>query len=134
MSMIKITDEELIFTYARSGGSGGQNVNKVNTKATLRWNIESNTQLPPAQIKRFKQKYQRFFNKQGEVVIHSDTKRTQKQNRDECLRKLSVMLKKVEKAPKKRIPTKPTKSSVDRRLKSKKIHSDRKKERSKRYD
>ena len=117
---------EIEITYARSSGPGGQNVNKVSSKARLRWNLNSGI-LDSAIIERFKTLYPSWVTASGEVVIASQISRDAPKNKDACLRKLKDAVLKASKTPKKRIPTKPTYGSMLRRLDSKKRLSANKK-------
>ncbi len=130
---IIISRSEFTFTFSRSGGAGGQNVNKVNTKATLTWDMLHSTSLSMAVKERFTAKYQRYIVDQ-QVVITSQRFRSQLQNIDDCVAKLHELIATVEVAPKNRRATRPTKSSVHKRLESKKVHSFAKKLRSKKLD
>lgn len=133
MMSIVIPRHEFSFSFSRSSGAGGQNVNKVNSKATLSWNIHDSKNLPHDMKERFIAKYQRFMVDQH-VVITSQRFRGQLQNIDDCVQKLHALLSTVEFAPKDRKATKPSKSSVHKRLESKKVHSFVKKLRSKKVD
>lgn len=124
--VIKIPEREFKFTFSRSSGAGGQNVNKVNTKATLTWNIAASKAISKAVKERFAEKYARFI-VGDEVVIHSQKFRTQNRNSEDCIAKLFKYLSHVEFAPKKRVPTKPTKAANKRRLDSKTRDSQKKK-------
>lgn len=126
---ITIPFTEFDFTFARSGGPGGQNVNKVNSKVTLRWNITSSPSLPPDVLARFRSKYHRRMTRDGELVMHSQRYRDQGRNVADCLEKLRELLLEVAVAPRRRKPTRPTKGSVQRRLTAKKQRSDRKQNR-----
>lgn len=111
-----IPESEIEFSFARSGGPGGQNVNKVSSKAILKWNIESNRTIDEAIKLRFKQAFGNRITVDGEVVISSDEYRDQPRNVEACKQKLCEMLKSVERPPKKRRPTKPTRASKEKRL------------------
>lgn len=126
---ISIPFTEFDFTFARSGGPGGQNVNKVNSKVTLRWNITSSPSLPSDVLARFCSKYHRRMTKDGDLVMHSQRYRDQGRNVADCLEKLRELLLEVAVAPRRRKPTRPTKGSVQRRLTAKKQRSDRKQNR-----
>ncbi len=119
---------EIEITYARSSGPGGQNVNKVSSKARLRWNLNSG-RLDSEITERFKTLYPSWTTASGDVVITSQISRDAPKNKDACLRKLKDALLKASKKPKKRIPTKPTYGSILRRLDSKKRLSAKKRER-----
>ena len=123
---VQIPQGELEFTYARSSGKGGQNVNKVNSKAVLRWNPETTVALSEDVRGRFLSRYRNRLTAEGELVLMSDRFRDQGQNVSDCLDKLHEMIAAVLVPPKKRKPTKPTFGSKKRRLKAKKEHSEKK--------
>jgi ribosome-associated protein len=125
-SRIQIPLDELRFTYARSSGPGGQNVNKVNTKVTVHWPIETSPSVPMDVRARFIQRFRRRINKRGELVIHSQRYRDQERNYGDCLDKLRAMLLEVATVPKKRKPTRPSRGSKERRLRQKKSRSETK--------
>jgi ribosome-associated protein len=120
----------LIFTYARSSGAGGQNVNKVNSKAVLRWNPNASVAMPAAVRARFLAKFAGKLTGDGELIIMSDSFRDQGRNAADCIERLREMISSVWVAPKKRKATKPTFGSKQRRLKSKKAKSEIKQGRS----
>ena len=123
---IQIPPAEFEFTYARSSGPGGQNVNKVNSKAVLRWQATKSPSLPEAVRARFLAKYGSRLTGDGELLITSERYRDQPRNIDDCLEKLREMLLAVAVAPKKRKKTKPSRASKERRLDSKKRDSTKK--------
>lgn len=126
-----IPDTELAMQFARSSGPGGQNVNKVNSKAQLSWYVESSESIPADVKTRFLNKFGNKLTNEGAIVISSDSYRDQKRNAQDCEEKLREMLLSVWQAPKKRRPTKPTAAGKAQRLQTKKIQSDRKKTRGK---
>lgn len=128
---IRIPWRELTFTYARSSGTGGQNVNKTNSKAVLRWSPRGTTGVPAAVLTRFFEKFATRLTDSGELVLASDVHRDQIQNRNDCLQRLASMLRAVERPPKIRKATKPTKGSQRRRLESKRKLSEKKSNRGK---
>jgi ribosome-associated protein len=126
---IRIPQSEFRFTFARSGGPGGQNVNKVNTKATLRWPVADSPSLPEAVRQRFMQKNRRRITTEGELVMSSQRYRDQARNVDDCLEKLRELLSEAAVAPKRRKKTRPTRASKERRLKAKQEKSQKKQRR-----
>jgi len=128
-SRMQIPRDELHFTFARSSGPGGQNVNKLNTKAVLRWSITTTSSLPEDVRRRFLAQFRSRVTENGEFVIASQKFRDQSRNIADCLKKLEAMLASVAVAPRKRKRTKPSRGSVERRLDVKRRRAKRKKER-----
>lgn len=122
---------EIWFEYVRSRGPGGQHVNKTNSAALLRWHVDSSQAFTDEQKQTIKSKLQNIVNSEGYLILRSDQHRDQDQNRQDCLKKLDQALKQALFKPKKRFKTKPTKSSVRKRLDSKKSRSENKKLRQK---
>jgi ribosome-associated protein len=118
---------ELEFATSRSSGPGGQNVNKVNTKVTLRWNIKDSTLLTLEEKELLLHKLESRITIDGTLLVTSQDKRSQLQNKEDSLLKLEHLLKQAFAKKKKRKPSKPSKSSVLNRLDKKKKHSDKKK-------
>ncbi|WP_246845602.1 alternative ribosome rescue aminoacyl-tRNA hydrolase ArfB [Bdellovibrio sp. ZAP7] len=124
---------EFDFTYARSRGPGGQNVNRTNSAAILRWNLRDSQALPENIKARLLEKLAAQLTVDGDILIRSEEFRDQDQNRSACLKRLQALLQKALFVPKKRVATKPTRSSVRKRLDSKKRHSEVKAGRKKLY-
>jgi ribosome-associated protein len=122
---IRVPDAELSFSFARSGGPGGQNVNKVSSKVILRWNVGAST-VPQPVKQRFMQAYANRINDAGELVLDCDETRSQHQNRELVVARLRDMLSKVARPPKKRIPTRPGKAVKKRRRESRERQSQKK--------
>ncbi|MEN8160445.1 MAG: alternative ribosome rescue aminoacyl-tRNA hydrolase ArfB [Myxococcota bacterium] len=125
---------ELEFRFIRSSGPGGQNVNKVASKAVLRWDVANSRALPPAVLARFRTRFARRLGGDGVLIITSQRHRTRERNVAECGAKLEAMLAEVAKPPKRRKPTRPTRASKERRLAAKRAVSQRKAERRRRDD
>jgi ribosome-associated protein len=128
-SNVRIPLEEFAFTFVRSSGPGGQNVNKVNTKAVLRWAINTSPSLPEPVRQRFLAQFGTRVTNDGELVLTSQRFRDQSQNQRDCLDKLREMLAAVAVPPKRRRKTKPTKGSIVRRRTEKREHSQKKQNR-----
>ncbi len=126
---IRIPWSELQFSYSRSSGPGGQHVNKTNTKATLKWDVQQTEALPPSVKQRFEKHWGARINKEGVLVISSEESREQRSNMEACLAKLKQMLTISAKRPKVRVPTKPSRSAVKRSQEKKRQRSDRKSQR-----
>ncbi|MDO4551467.1 MAG: alternative ribosome rescue aminoacyl-tRNA hydrolase ArfB [Planctomycetia bacterium] len=124
-SEVKIYLSEIEFSYVRSAGPGGQNVNKVASKAVLRWNMGASNALNDEQKRRLARLFPSFVTKEGEVVITSQLTRDAPKNREDCLHKLCKMVKKAVFVPKRRIPTRPSLGSVKRRLDEKSRKSEK---------
>jgi ribosome-associated protein len=123
---IRIPLEEFAWSFARSGGPGGQNVNKVASKAVLRWNFATSPSVPDDVKARFRDKFPSRLTAEGELVLASELTRDQGRNREDCLAKLAAMLRAAAVRPKVRRPTKPTKGSQRRRVEAKRRQSHRK--------
>jgi ribosome-associated protein len=120
---LTIPEAELRLSFARSGGPGGQNVNKVSSKAVLHFAVRTSPSLPPDVRERFLSRFASRVTTAGEIVIHSEEFRDQPKNIRACYDKLRAMILAVLRPPKKRRPTKPTRGSKVRRLKEKKSRS-----------
>lgn len=124
---IEIPENEYEIWAARSGGKGGQNVNKVSSKACLRWNLFNSQSLTPEQIELIALKLKNQLTKNGDLVIASQEERSFEENRKNVLSKLTNIINNSLIIPKERVETQPTFSSQEKRIKSKKIEA-RKKE------
>ncbi|MBA2405007.1 MAG: aminoacyl-tRNA hydrolase [Bdellovibrionales bacterium] len=133
MNRINIPFSEFSFSFSRSGGAGGQNVNKVNSKAVLEWDVDKSNSLSYAVKERFKTKFKGFITEQGMVQITGQRFRSQKDNIDDCIHKLHEMLELVFEPPKTRKATKPKRSAVLNRLNTKKKDGEKKRMRKNDY-
>jgi len=128
-SWLQIPAGEFSLTFARSAGPGGQNVNKVNSKAVLRWNITASKSLPDDIKSRFFQRFPQRISRAGDVVIASDRHRDQPQNIADCYDKLRQLVQASLVADTPRKKTRPSRGAVERRLQSKRESTQRKKRR-----
>lgn len=128
---LTIADNEFEVLHARSSGPGGQNVNKVNSKVTLKWSPTQCAALSEAWRKRFVARFANRINRDGKLVLHSERYRDQPRNLEDVRQRLTTMLLETQSAPKKRRPTKPSKGSQRRRLDSKTKHGQKKQSRRK---
>lgn len=117
---------ELVFTTSRSSGPGGQNVNKVNTKVTLKWYVLNSTSITDEQRALIREKLKSYFTKEGVLILMAQDKRSQLANKEAVLHKLDQLLKKAFVRKKARKATKPSKTAVKKRLESKKQHAEKK--------
>ena len=126
---IEIPMSDITFTFSRSGGPGGQNVNKVNSKAIMRWSIVNTPHVPAEIVSRFMAKFGTRVTIEGDLILMSQRHRDQPSNVADCLEKLQEMLGSVVERPIVRRATKPTKSSQMKRVNTKREHSKRKEQR-----
>lgn len=126
---IQIPLSQLQFTFARSGGPGGQNVNKVNSKAVLHWDVVNCEELPGPVKQRFLDRYKNRISKEGLLVMHSQRYRDQARNVEDCQQRLRIMVLEIVAPPVNRRPTKPSRGAKQRRLQGKKETSQKKQNR-----
>ena len=119
--------KELSFSTARSGGSGGQHVNKVETKVVLYFDVDGSAVLSSEEKSRIKSRLVNYINKEGVLILSHDRKRSQLGNKTAVIKKFDSLIQKALKKEKKRIKTKPSAASIEARKKQKAKRSETKK-------
>ena len=126
---IRIPEEEFSWSFVRAGGPGGQNVNKVSSKAVLRWNVGASPSLPDDVKARFLAGQHRRITGEGDLVLTSQRYRDQDRNRQDCLEKLRDMILAAAARPRPRKATRPSRGAKEARLREKRRRSGVKTER-----
>lgn len=123
--------KELQFKAVRSSGPGGQHANKVSSKIQLTFDLNASNGLSEKEKGILQRKLENFLTKEGVLTLQAQDYRSQHKNKDLVIKRFVILLKKALKQPKKRKTTKPSKSAIEKRLKSKKLISDKKQSRQK---
>lgn len=118
-------------SFSRSGGPGGQNVNKLNTKVTLKMRLSDLAGLSEQELERAKSLLANRISNEGELIITSDEERSQRINLERANFRMEALIAAAARLPKRRRPTKPSKAAKEARLKAKKRQAQKKAERSK---
>ena len=127
----EILTKELKFKAVRSSGAGGQHVNKVSSKVELHFDIAQSSALSAIEKERLFLKLKNRLTKSGCLILYCDEARSQHQNKNLVIKRFFKVLKKALQVSKKRKPTKPSTSSIEKSLRSKKKHSGKKQDRKK---
>ena len=122
---------QLSVSFAKSGGPGGQHVNKVNSKVYLRWNLSKNNELNEGQRRKIEQELAGYLTDEGEILIYSTRSRSQQQNLEDCIEKLRTLVAKALKPKKIRKKMKMPRAIKEKRLQNKKKNAQKKKMRTK---
>jgi len=120
---LEIPEEELSFSASRGGGPGGQHVNKVASRVTLRFDVARSQSLSDEQRARLLEKLSSRLTREGVLLLSSHESRSQAANREDVVRRFAQLLREGLLRPKKRRPTRPTRGSRERRIESKKRRS-----------
>lgn len=124
--MISIPENELMYQHSKSQGSGGQNVNKVNTRVELRFHIGNSISLTEQQKEKIRMKLKNRISQSDELIMSSQASRSQLKNKETVTLRFHELLNSALAETKPRRPTRPGKTSVEKRLKTKKILSEKK--------
>src|SRR5262245_48737707 len=119
MDGLEIPEDEIVFTASRSGGPGGQNVNKVSTRVTLLFDVDGSTALLPGQRDRIRSKLATRINKDGILKVTSQRTRSQEMNRADALDRFASLLRDALQVDRTRIPTSVSRAAQEHRLQEK---------------
>lgn len=126
---VHVNMSDLQFSFSRSGGPGGQAVNKLNTRAELRLSVDAIQNLADEDRRRLERLAGRFLTTGGELVITSQTHRSQHANRRECVERLRDLITRSLHRPPKRVATRPSRAARERRLQRKQQTAEKKRQR-----
>ena len=129
---LEIPDDEVDFAVSRSGGPGGQNVNKVSTRVTIRFNVDASAALTDGQRRMIHSRLASRINKEGVLQVTSQQTRSQDLNRTDALQRFAALLRKALHNPTPRIPTRVSRAVRNQRVDEKKKRTEIKQSRSKR--
>ncbi len=117
---------EFRFQTSRSSGPGGQHLNKTESRVELFFNIESSTLLTNDERERLQRKLKKRINADGELIITSESTRSQIRNKEDCIKKFYELIQKALAVEKRRVPTRPTLAARKKRLEAKRLQSEKK--------
>lgn len=123
---LKLPEEDLEFRYKRAGGPGGQHVNKTDSAVELRFDLNATQALAPGVRERLQRLARKRISREGILIIHAQRFRSQERNREDAIARLAELLLEAKEPPAKRIATRPTRASRERRLTTKKQQGQRK--------
>lgn len=123
---LSISENEIRFRFHRSSGPGGQNVNKVSTRVELLFDVQHSPNLNGTQKERILSSLKSRIGKDGILRVVVDESRSQWHNREKAIKRLTAILRAALKPRKKRLPTKPSAAALHKRIKSKKLHAEKK--------
>jgi len=132
-SSLTIPASELSFSFSRSSGSGGQHVNKVNSRVSLWFDVDASRSLTQEQKERIRKRLAGRVNKQGILRLDADRQRSQRGNREDVINRFIALLQETLRVRKTRRRTRPGRGAKERRLQSKKYRSRLKQQRVRKY-
>jgi ribosome-associated protein len=131
---ISIPLSEIEFRFVRSSGPGGQHVNKTSTQAQIRFDLLNSPSIPESERHWMMKRLATKLDSDGGLQVSSQEYRSQLRNKEDAIEKLTLMLNAALERPKKRKPTRPTRGAKESRIRSKKLHGERKAERTRKPD
>jgi ribosome-associated protein len=131
---ISIPLSEIDIRFVRSSGPGGQHVNKTSTQAEISFDLAGSPSIPGSERTWLRSRLASKLDTEGKLQVTSQAYRSQLRNREDAIEKLIAMLNQALQRPKKRRPTRPTRGAKESRLRSKKLHGERKALRTKKPD
>ncbi len=124
-----VASREIVFRFVRSSGPGGQNVNRVKSKAVMRWNVRASPSIAGDVRARFVARFASRITAEGDLLLACDRHRERERNREDCLERLSRMLASVAAPPPPRRKTRTPRSVEERRLHDKRMRAETKRRR-----